>query len=62
MELRELIGARLAVGIPGTEADEGVINALKKTQARSLVVFSRNAASPTQRGGRVKPLRTNGCF
>ena len=48
MDLDELIGARLAVGIPGTEATEEVIGRLRAIRAQSLVVFSRNFASPEQ--------------
>lgn len=48
MTLDELIGARLAVGFPGTEATELLIGQLRDTHAQSLVVFSRNFASPAQ--------------
>ena len=48
MSLDELIGARLAVGIPGLDATEEVIRTLKAIHAQSLVVFSRNFASPEQ--------------
>jgi beta-N-acetylhexosaminidase len=48
MELETLIGARLAVGIPGLEATDEVVAALQATRAQSLVVFSRNFASPAQ--------------
>jgi len=46
--LETLIGCRLAVGFPGTEATEEVIDALRTTQAQSLVLFSRNFTSPEQ--------------
>lgn len=42
MTLDDLIGARLAVGFPGAEPTEAVIEALRRTHAQSLVVFSRN--------------------
>ncbi len=48
MQLDDLIGARLAVGIPGTEATDEVIRALHQTHAQSLVIFSRNFTSPEQ--------------
>ncbi|MBI4598432.1 MAG: beta-N-acetylhexosaminidase [Candidatus Omnitrophica bacterium] len=48
MDLETLIGKRLAVGIPGAEATEDVIEALRAIRAGSLVLFSRNAASPEQ--------------
>jgi len=48
MHLDSLIGARLAVGLPGTEATDDVIEALRQTHAQSLVIFSRNFASVEQ--------------
>ena len=48
MELDALIGAKLAVGIPGLEATNDVIARLRRIRAQSLVVFSRNFASPDQ--------------
>ena len=48
MEIETLIGARLAVGIPGPEASDEVIGRLRATRAQSLVVFSRNFTSPEQ--------------
>ncbi len=48
MTLDELIGARLAVGVPGTEATRESINALRRLHAQTLVIFSRNYQSPTQ--------------
>ncbi len=48
MSLDELIGARLAVGIPGLEATEEVIRHLAAIRAQGLVVFSRNFTSPAQ--------------
>lgn len=48
MGLDDLIGTKLAVGIPGTEATDDVIDALRQIRAQSLVVFSRNFASPEQ--------------
>jgi len=48
MDVGSLIGARLAVGIPGPDATEDVIERLRQTQAQTLVVFSRNFTSPDQ--------------
>ena len=48
MTLDELIGARLAVGFPGTEATPTLIESLRRTQAQSLVVFNRNFTDPEQ--------------
>src|SRR3989338_8141557 len=48
MTLDELIGARLAVGFPGTEATEELIAHLRAIHAQSLVVFARNFQSPEQ--------------
>lgn len=48
MDLDAFIGARLAVGIPGPDADEEVIAQLRATHAQSLVVFNRNFTSPEQ--------------
>jgi beta-N-acetylhexosaminidase len=48
MEIETLIGARLAVGIPGTEATDEIVESLRQTHAQSLVVFSRNFTSPEQ--------------
>ena len=48
MDLDDLIGTKLAVGLPGLEATSDVIAALRQTRAQSLVVFSRNFASPEQ--------------
>ena len=46
--LESLIGARLAVGIPGPSASEEVIQHLRQIHAQSLVVFERNFTSPDQ--------------
>lgn len=54
--LETLIGAQLAVGIPGTEATAEVIEALRRTHAQSLVVFSRNFTSPEQFVGLLHTL------
>ncbi len=43
-----LIGARLAVGIPGTDPTDDVIAHLRAIQAKSLVLFERNFVSPEQ--------------
>jgi beta-N-acetylhexosaminidase len=48
MTLDELIGTRLVVGIPGSEATREVIGRLRRLHARSLVVFRRNFDSPGQ--------------
>ena len=48
MDLDVLIGARLAVGFPGTEATPEIIQGLRRIHAQSLVVFSRNFDSPDQ--------------
>ena len=48
MDLRELIGARLAVGFPGTEPAPELIERLRRIRAHSLVIFSRNFESPRQ--------------
>ena len=48
MTLETMIGARLAVGIPGPEATDEVIAALRRIHAQSLVVFTRNFTSPEQ--------------
>ena len=43
-----MIGARLAVGVPGPDATDEVIASLRQTHAQSLVVFNRNFTSPEQ--------------
>ena len=48
MELDELIGARLAVGLPGPDATDEVLARLRETHAQSLVVFTRNFTSAAQ--------------
>lgn len=48
MTLDELIGAQLAVGLPGTAATREVIESLRRTHAQTLVIFSRNFESPEQ--------------
>ena len=48
MNLDSLVGARLAVGLPGADAAPDVIEALRETHAQSLVVFDRNFQSPEQ--------------
>ena len=48
MTLDEQIGARLAVGFPGTEATPELIAHLRAIHAQSLVVFARNFQSPDQ--------------
>ncbi len=46
--LHALVGARLAVGFPGTEATEAIIDQLRLLHAQTLVIFSRNFTSPAQ--------------
>ena len=48
MDLDELIGAKLAVGLPGPDATGEVIARLRQTRAQSLVVFARNFTSAAQ--------------
>ena len=48
MDLDALIGARLAVGFPGTDATDDLIRHLRAVPAQSLVIFSRNFTSPEQ--------------
>ena len=48
MQIEQLVGAQLAVGFPGLQPAAEIIEALRRTQARSLVVFSRNYESPDQ--------------
>lgn len=48
MDLDAMIGARLAVGFPGTEATPELVAHLRQTQAQSLVVFARNFTSAAQ--------------
>ena len=48
MDLEMLIGAKLAVGFRGLKATPALITQLRATRAQSLVVFSRNFASPAQ--------------
>jgi len=43
-----LIGSHLAISLPGSEATEEVIAHVRRIQAKSVVVFSRNFASPEQ--------------
>jgi beta-N-acetylhexosaminidase len=48
MTLDAMIGARLAVGFPGTHATTDLVEQLRATHAQSLVIFSRNFTSPEQ--------------
>jgi len=48
MDRDELIGMRLAIGLPGCDATPEVIEALQASRAQSLVVFRRNVTSPEQ--------------
>jgi beta-N-acetylhexosaminidase len=57
MELDELIGMRLAVGLPGPRVTPEVIDALRATRAQSLVVFSRNFTSPGQFTSLLRELK-----
>lgn len=59
MDLDALIGARLAVGIPGSDANEEIIAQLRATRAQSLVVFSRNFTSPEQFARLLRRLEEN---
>jgi len=56
MTLEGLIGTKLVVGFPDTEATDEFIACLRKTQAQSLIVFERNFASPEQFTGLVRRL------
>lgn len=58
MNLDELVGAQLAVGFHGTEAEPGLIEALRRTHAQSLVVFSRNFTPPPLQG--APPVKVGG--
>lgn len=46
MSLEAWIGAQLAVAFPGSEATGALIGQLRELHIQSLVVFSRNVASP----------------
>lgn len=46
MDVEEMIGARLTVGIPGPDVSEDAVKVLRQIRPRSLVVFSRNFSSP----------------
>ncbi len=46
--LESLIGARLAVGIPGPDPTQETIETLRQTHAQSLVLFRRNISSHPQ--------------
>ena len=48
MTLEDLIGARLVVGFPETEATEALIEQLQALHVQSLIVFDRNFQSPEQ--------------
>ena len=48
MTLEPLVGAQLAVGIPGAEPAAHVIAHLRRIHARHLVVFARNFTHPEQ--------------
>lgn len=58
MDLDSLIGARLAVGFPGTEPTPELVNQLQQLRARSLVVFNRNFISPEQFTRCIRHLET----
>jgi len=55
-DLETLIGAQLAIGLPGTEATQAVIDSLQRTGAQTLVIFSRNFESPEQFVGLLHQL------
>ncbi|MBI4342802.1 MAG: beta-N-acetylhexosaminidase [Candidatus Omnitrophica bacterium] len=46
MDLDTLVGAKLALGFPGTDIHDDTVTCLQETRAQSLVVFSRNFSSP----------------
>ena len=48
MDLASLVGAQLAVGLPGPDATDDVITHLRQTATQSLVVFERNFSSAEQ--------------
>ena len=60
MTLEPLIGARLAVGFPGTEATPELIAHLRAVHAQSLVVFARNFHSPEQFRRLIQQLSEGG--
>ena len=48
MRIREWIGAKLALGLPGPSLTPDAVACLRQTQAQSLVVFARNFATTEQ--------------
>ena len=48
MTLDELIGARLAIGIPGPEVTEEIVETFRVTGAQQLILFSWNVVSVEQ--------------
>jgi len=48
MSLEELIGSRLAISLPGTEATDEVLTHVRRIQPKSVVLFSRNFTSLEQ--------------
>jgi beta-N-acetylhexosaminidase len=56
MDLREMVGVKLAVGFDGAAATPALVKALRELRARSLVAFSRNFASPEQFATLVRDL------
>jgi beta-N-acetylhexosaminidase len=58
MSLETLVGTRLAVGIPGTDATEELIHHLRRIHAHSLVVFDRNVTAPEQFVQLIQRLET----
>lgn len=48
MDVEEMIGARLTVGIPGPDVSEDAVKALRQIRPQSFVAFSRNFTSPEQ--------------
>ena len=48
MTLEELVGAQLAVGLPGPEVTDDVLACLRRLHVQSVVVFSRNFTSVEQ--------------
>ena len=56
--LDSLIGARLAVGLPGPRATQDVIAQLRATCAHSLIIFRHNFTSPGQLTTLLQQLET----
>jgi beta-N-acetylhexosaminidase len=48
MNLAELVGERLVIGIPGTGITPGIVRHFKALKAGALILYRRNFASPLQ--------------